>query len=229
MVSFLELVLILAAAAPSHGLSQTYCSSENTGSDYAAVFNIYQSNGACLGQCRQNYAFAVVQYQNCWCTNFVPADQQSVSNCNQNCPGYPADKCGNEDEGLFGYIELNIQPSGTAGAAASTQASSTLAVAVSSEPVSTTSSPSPTSTTSESSSTATPTTTSDSPTPPTSAVVSITSTFVPVVVPILYGAINNFGNTNTNFDFAAANKLYTINNELENSNHINIDPNANLE
>ncbi|KAK4540179.1 hypothetical protein LTR36_009677 [Oleoguttula mirabilis] len=140
-ITFVGLALAIGAAADGDGLSQEYCSSENTGSDYSAVHNIYQSNGACLGQCLGSYAFAVVQYQDCWCSNYIPADQQSVSNCNQDCPGYPDDKCGNASEGLYGYIALSIQPSGTAGAASSTQASSTPASSTSSEPVSTTSSP----------------------------------------------------------------------------------------
>ncbi|TKA82787.1 hypothetical protein B0A55_01779 [Friedmanniomyces simplex] len=120
------LTLLTASVwAQRDGLSQQYCSSENTGSDYQAVYNIYQSNGACHDQCDGSYAFAVVQWQNCWCSNYIPADQQSTSNCNQNCPGYPAEQCGNESAGLYGYIPLYRHPEGTAGGASSTQASST--------------------------------------------------------------------------------------------------------
>ncbi|KAK3105504.1 hypothetical protein LTR53_018307, partial [Teratosphaeriaceae sp. CCFEE 6253] len=113
------------ASAQDSGLSQQYCSSDNTGSDYAAVFNIYQSNGACKTQCQDQYAFAVVQYQSCWCSNYIPADQQSTGNCNQDCPGYPAEQCGNESNGLYGYIPLYRHPRGTAGGSSSSQASST--------------------------------------------------------------------------------------------------------
>lgn len=100
------------------------------------VYNIYQSNGACHDQCVGSYAFAIVQYQDCWCSDYIPEEQQSVSDCNQDCPGYPADKCGNASEGLYGYIALSKQPSGTAGAASSSAASSTVASSSSSQPVS---------------------------------------------------------------------------------------------
>jgi cell wall integrity and stress response component len=84
------------------------------------VSNIYQSNGACQDECSANYAFAVVQYQQCWCSNYIPADQLDVSECNQACPGYPDESCGNKDSGHYGYVKLNKSPSGTAGAASDT-------------------------------------------------------------------------------------------------------------
>ncbi|KAK1088258.1 hypothetical protein LTR33_000634, partial [Friedmanniomyces endolithicus] len=93
---------VVSVRAQGDGLSQQYCSNENTGSNYQAVYNIYQSNGACHDQCKDNYAFAVVQWQDCWCSNYVPAEQQSISNCNQNCPGYPSEQCGNQSAGLYG-------------------------------------------------------------------------------------------------------------------------------
>jgi cell wall integrity and stress response component len=87
--------------------------------------SIYQSNGRCHDQCNPNYAFAIVQGDNCWCSNYIPANQQSTGKCNMACPGYPSDLCGNESQGLFGYIALDSKPSGTAGAASSTAAVST--------------------------------------------------------------------------------------------------------
>ncbi|KAK1093375.1 hypothetical protein LTR48_002454 [Friedmanniomyces endolithicus] len=93
---------VVSVRAQGDGLSQQYCSNENTGSNYQAVYNIYQSNGACHDQCKDNYAFAVVQWQDCWCSNYIPAEQQSISNCNQNCPGYPSEQCGNQSAGLYG-------------------------------------------------------------------------------------------------------------------------------
>ena len=86
------------------------------------MYDIYQSNGACFDQCKENYAFAVVQWQSCWCSNYIPADQQSLSSCNEECPGYPDDLCGNRNQHLYGYIPLSKAPSGTAGFAHSTQA-----------------------------------------------------------------------------------------------------------
>lgn len=122
------LFTLMSAFGRGRALTQTYCSSENTGSDYSDVSNIWQSNGACYDQCSSNYAFAVVQYQSCWCANYIPANQLDVSQCSTDCPGYPDEKCGNVDRGLYGYVALNRRPSGIArsssAAASSTQASS---------------------------------------------------------------------------------------------------------
>ncbi|KAI6903253.1 hypothetical protein KC334_g7266, partial [Hortaea werneckii] len=123
------------------GQSLNYCSGENTGSDYNKVNDIYNSYGSCTKQCG-DYAFAIVQWQDCWCSNYAPANQQSVGDCDQDCPGYPANKCGNEDKGLYGYLPISgNEPSGTAGSGSSSEASSTSA-STSTELVSTTSSPS---------------------------------------------------------------------------------------
>lgn len=79
----------------------------------------YQSNGWCSTHCRDNYAFAIVQYQNCWCSNYIPAETTSISSCNEHCPGFPAENCGSSSAGLFGYVALSKSPSGTLGAASS--------------------------------------------------------------------------------------------------------------
>ncbi|KAK6437393.1 hypothetical protein LTR95_006413 [Oleoguttula sp. CCFEE 5521] len=118
-------LLAAKALAQRDDLSQQYCSSQNTADNYAGVSNIYQSNGACFQQCLQDYAFAIVQYQQCWCSNYIPAEQLGTGSCDTPCPGYPDESCGNNNSGLFGYVPLRLQPSGTAGVASSTQASST--------------------------------------------------------------------------------------------------------
>ncbi|KAI7343256.1 hypothetical protein KC354_g15772 [Hortaea werneckii] len=123
------------------GQSVNYCSSENTGSDYNKVTDIYNSHGSCTTQCG-DYAFAIVQWQDCWCSNYAPANQQSIGDCDQYCPGYDYENCGNEDKGLYGYLPISgNEPSGTAGSGSSSEASSTSA-STSTELVSTTSSPS---------------------------------------------------------------------------------------
>ncbi|KAF2808731.1 uncharacterized protein BDZ99DRAFT_38472 [Mytilinidion resinicola] len=119
----LVLAIVFVRPAAADALFQSYCSSENTGSDSDAKFWTWQSNGWCHDQCVSSYAFAIVQGNNCWCSNYVPADTTSVSNCNVNCPGYPDEQCGNEADGLFGYVALNNKPSGTLGAAGSTSSS----------------------------------------------------------------------------------------------------------
>ena len=82
------------------------------------VSDIYQSNGACSVSCA-GYAFAVVQYKSCWCSNYIPADTTSTGSCNVDCPGYPDEKCGDASSGLFGYVALGKAPLGTKGAAES--------------------------------------------------------------------------------------------------------------
>ncbi|KAF1344565.1 hypothetical protein BDV97DRAFT_372958 [Delphinella strobiligena] len=124
--TLLPLLAFMSSFRYGYGLTQSYCSSENTGSDLQT--NIYQSNGLCHDQCVADYAFAIVQYQSCWCSNYAPADTVDVSECNSECPGYPAESCGNNDDGYYGYISLALSPSGTTGgsssSATSTQTSS---------------------------------------------------------------------------------------------------------
>lgn len=86
--------------------------------------NHYNSNGACQTAC-SGFAFAVVQAQNCWCSNYVPADITSTSSCSQACPGYPYENCGSASSGLFGYVALGRAPSGTVGASTSTSTTPT--------------------------------------------------------------------------------------------------------
>lgn len=93
----------------------------------------WQSNGNCTNHCNDlnTYAFAVLQYQDCWCTNYIPSTTTDITRCQRDCPGFPAEKCGNKDAGLFMYIEMNGKPSGTAGGGSqpsSTDVSSTTAV-----------------------------------------------------------------------------------------------------
>jgi len=86
-------------------------------SNGSVVFWTYQSNGKCTDHCNSEgtYAFAVVQYTDCWCTNYVPSTTTDISDCQKDCPGYPDEKCGDKDAGLYLYLELSGQPSGTAG------------------------------------------------------------------------------------------------------------------
>jgi len=88
-----------------------------------SVYAQYQSNGACHDTCQQSYAYAIVQYQDCWCSNYAPANTVSVDECNVQCPGYGYENCGNQSAGLYGYIRLNVQPSGTIGGSSSTASS----------------------------------------------------------------------------------------------------------
>jgi cell wall integrity and stress response component len=98
------------------------------------VYNQFQSDGSCQVKCQGSYAFAVLQGANCWCSDYAPSKQKQTNLCNDPCPGFPGDWCGNPSAGLYGYIALSIAPSGTIdGVSSSTQASSSI-VSVSSSP-----------------------------------------------------------------------------------------------
>ncbi|TKX22786.1 WSC domain-containing protein 4 [Elsinoe australis] len=117
--STLAFVVLSLSAARVAALTQTYCSNQNTGGNSQSNYSIYQSNGLCFDTCKDQYAFAVVQYQNCWCSNIVPSQQVDVGDCSEQCPGYPDELCGNRGSGLYGYVALSRAPSGTAGGGAS--------------------------------------------------------------------------------------------------------------
>ncbi len=123
-----------------HALQQSLCSTQNSGSEYAAgectisivganadlqtVTNIYQSESACSATC-SGYAYAVVQYQQCWCSNYTPSDTTDISNCNQNCPGWPYEHCGSTASHLYGYVALGPSPLGIIGASSIPMSSNT--------------------------------------------------------------------------------------------------------
>ncbi|KAI4197597.1 MAG: hypothetical protein LQ350_005831 [Teloschistes chrysophthalmus] len=120
------LIIFACNFSLADALTQSLCSSQNTGADSQPVSDDYQSNGKCFDTCKANYAFAVVQAKNCWCSNYIPADTTSVGSCNVPCPGYPFEKCGSS--GFFGYVPLNKAPSGTLGASQSQSPTSIMTI-----------------------------------------------------------------------------------------------------
>lgn len=133
LAAFITLLLSIRPVAADW--DQAYCSKQNTGSSDAVYTWPYQSNGNCTNHCKEDgsgdWAFAVLQYTDCWCSDYIPADQEDMSGCLQDCPGFPSDKCGNKDKGLYIYIKMDGTPSGTQGA--STSAAATSATATSTE------------------------------------------------------------------------------------------------
>ncbi|ETI23213.1 hypothetical protein G647_05011 [Cladophialophora carrionii CBS 160.54] len=104
-----------------HGLDISYCSSENNAGSYPSFYSEFQSNGLCQGHCQGSYAFAVLQGYYCWCSNYIPTQQESTYNCNQVCPGYGSEWCGSTSDGLYGYYLLSAGvPLGTSGSGSST-------------------------------------------------------------------------------------------------------------
>jgi hypothetical protein len=77
----------------------------------------FQSNGNCTNHCKEEgtYAFAVLQYTDCWCSNYAPGEEANMDDCRQDCPGFPDEKCGNKDKDLFMYIQMDGKVSGTIG------------------------------------------------------------------------------------------------------------------
>ncbi|GAB0140856.1 hypothetical protein EsHS_00001467 [Epichloe bromicola] len=107
--------MAVAWSIPAHAFDVGICASLNTAS-MGKNSSIYQSNGLCHDFCNPNaYAYAVIQGENCWCSNYTPDKSTQVSSgrCNKDCPGYPFEKCGGPD--VFAYVVVNGMPSGTKG------------------------------------------------------------------------------------------------------------------
>ncbi|KAK2018123.1 hypothetical protein LZ32DRAFT_654337 [Colletotrichum eremochloae] len=113
---------VLAQAAPEpdllpRQLTQTLCSSQNTASTNANL-STWQTNGLCQDFCRdQNFAFAIVQWQSCWCSDVAPApstEAEVSDKCNDICPGYDIEHCGARPN-YYGYLALAKTPTSTAG------------------------------------------------------------------------------------------------------------------
>ncbi|KAF2736261.1 hypothetical protein EJ04DRAFT_173131 [Polyplosphaeria fusca] len=119
---FALVALFLCLPAAWADFTQTYCSSQNTASDAGPFFWTWQSNGWCHDKCLNDYAFAVVLGNDCWCSNYIPSDQADVGDCSDECPGFPSEDCGNKGKKLYGYVKLNLQPSGTQGSSQPTSA-----------------------------------------------------------------------------------------------------------
>ncbi|EKD16760.1 putative Cell wall integrity and stress response component 4 [Drepanopeziza brunnea f. sp. 'multigermtubi' MB_m1] len=121
----LAFLLALFPQAKAQSVYETkYCSDLNTGSG-SRNFSVYQSNSICANYCNgiqvpgqsQPFAFAVLQGNYCWCSDYVPAT--TTTGCSKPCPGFPDDLCGGDD--LFTYLEIGgNEPAGTKGAPAAT-------------------------------------------------------------------------------------------------------------
>ncbi|KAL2868532.1 uncharacterized protein BJX67DRAFT_379911 [Aspergillus lucknowensis] len=105
--------------------SITYCSTFSTGTSGSSNFSIYQSEGNCQDHCSRS-AFGILLDKNCWCSDIAPnkATNVDVSRCDDGCPGFPSDMCGNAADELYAYIQLG-NPSGTATAPSTSSTSST--------------------------------------------------------------------------------------------------------
>ncbi|KAH3957089.1 hypothetical protein HBI17_219820 [Parastagonospora nodorum] len=111
---FAVLLVLLLATPALAAWNQAYCSKQNT-ADTDVYTQKFMSNGNCTDHCRDEgtFAFAVIKYQDCYCSNYIPRDQEDVSKCGKVCPGFGDENCGSIDDGLFIYIQ-NGSPSGTA-------------------------------------------------------------------------------------------------------------------
>lgn len=105
------------------------------GVDVLMVLNLAQSNfmsnGACAEICTDEYAYAVIIGQSCYCSNDVPATQVSTDECHDPCPGYPPEFCGNATAGYYAYFNLGRAASATVQLSTATANSSSSTVAAS--------------------------------------------------------------------------------------------------
>ncbi|KAI0390689.1 hypothetical protein F5Y17DRAFT_48300 [Xylariaceae sp. FL0594] len=107
------LLALVAGPTPVRSLDMQYCASIST-AQTPTNSSIYQSDGLCHDFCnKDSWAFAIVQAFSCWCSDYIPdpSSQVDTSKCNRACPGWPQDTCGAKD--LYGYMQLDSQPSGT--------------------------------------------------------------------------------------------------------------------
>ncbi|KAF2638550.1 hypothetical protein P280DRAFT_519998 [Massarina eburnea CBS 473.64] len=133
-------LLLLATPVRADGFVEAYCSSHNTASGSASPWT-YQSNGWCTDHCKGS-AFAVILENNCWCSDYAPGDGTTdTGSCDDDCPGFPSEHCGNKQKNLYIYIKnTGTEPSGTQGASVPT--SSSKVSSSSSAPASSSSTPS---------------------------------------------------------------------------------------
>lgn len=125
--SLLSILAVILLVSPVRAAWQeSYCSSQNTGNTDVYTWD-YQSNGNCTNHCTQEgtFAFAVIQWKDCYCSNYIPSQQVSINRCQKDCPGFPAEHCGSIDDSLYIYIKMSGQPSGTVGGSRPTSAIST--------------------------------------------------------------------------------------------------------
>ncbi|KAG7661186.1 uncharacterized protein J8A68_005301 [[Candida] subhashii] len=108
----LALLLIWILSSTTHALSLKYCSKTNLGSGSSPLINEFMSNGLCHDNCLgQNFAVAIVSGTDCYCSDDVPGDTVSMTNCNIGCPGYSEqENCAGNN--YYGYIILS-NPSST--------------------------------------------------------------------------------------------------------------------
>jgi hypothetical protein len=89
------------------------------------VHSTWQSNGFCNTNCKDSHPFGVILGSNCWCSDYIPAEQDDVSECSDTCDGWQTDQCGNESKGLYIYIRLDsdAEIKGTQGSSQPTSSS----------------------------------------------------------------------------------------------------------
>ncbi|SPO05836.1 uncharacterized protein DNG_08523 [Cephalotrichum gorgonifer] len=116
LTGFAGTLLLLTQLCPQLCVAQNvaadFCSTLNTASGDPTL-SIYQTQGLCRQQCADKYAFAIVNYQSCWCSNVEPAKSAKVDDdeCDTKCPAY-SEWCGGKNE-RFGYLALGKLPEST--------------------------------------------------------------------------------------------------------------------
>jgi len=105
-------MFIMMGITPVSARQIAYCSNLHTGEDYNPMESPYQSHGLCFDRCKGgDYSFAIVQGQNCWCSDYAPEGDKAE--CNEQCPGYPSETCGSTTAASFVYLATGKTSSGT--------------------------------------------------------------------------------------------------------------------
>lgn len=95
----LSVIAMLVSATYGQNYTIDFCSSENTGLEKTE--NHYNAVAPCSKKCSsKGYSVAILQDEGCWCSDKVPENTTSLSDCNHQCPGYPTN-CGGR--GYYGY------------------------------------------------------------------------------------------------------------------------------
>lgn len=98
------------------------CASVNLGGSKTS--SIYMTLSLCHNTCNDGgFAVAIVQGQDCWCSNTVPLSTASMSNCDVPCPVWPAENCASD--GYYGYLVIDQNKVQTLQSSSRTSTSST--------------------------------------------------------------------------------------------------------
>ncbi|RAL13401.1 uncharacterized protein BO97DRAFT_404892 [Aspergillus homomorphus CBS 101889] len=97
------LMLLLGSVQALHW--GTYACMKSSGDMTKLGSSPYQSAGLCQNLCeKEKGSFFALQHEDCWCGSQPPAFGSMGGVCEDDCPGFPEDKCGGD--GAYSVWEL---------------------------------------------------------------------------------------------------------------------------